>query len=99
MENNYASHLFVRKVQPDEYYEFIETIDSSLKVGRKPDCNAKTLFLQGSLVTLIFVEVNEEHYQIIVPKIDGLILQRLASDIPPEQLLAVIETLYYSATD
>ena len=99
MENNYASHLFVRKVQPDEYYEFIETIDSSSKVGRKPYCNAKTLFLQGFLVTLIFVEVNEEHYQIIVPAIDGLILQRLARDISPEQLLAVIETLYYSATD
>lgn len=99
MKNNYASHLFIRKVQPDEHYEFIDTIDRSSVVDIKPDCNAKTLFLQGSLVTLIFVEVNEEHYQIIVPAIDGLILQRLASDIPPEQLLAVIEALYYSATD
>lgn len=90
---NNVSFLFLKRLPADEYAFFISKIDRSCMKAKEDDTGRKSVFVFGSIVTLIFIEVDDAIYQVITTAVDGIIFYQLSKDAPPEQLLAAIESL------
>jgi len=93
MANSTVSSFFMKRLPADEYTLFISRTDQACMEVKEDDTGRKTIFVFGSILTLILLEVNDEIYQIITSAVDGIILYQLSMDAPPEQLLATIESL------
>lgn len=83
--------LFKQSVAPDEHYQSL-TGDNPELITQSPG-GSSIHIKAGSIVSMFYVAVDSCHCRFIVPAIDGVILRRLATILPPEQFLATVEAL------